>query len=923
MEKKFIEWDLPLKEISEQSKIEEGFIDGHPIMIHKWWAKRPLAATRVINFSTLKNLPDNEKKRHEIYNLIEKISPWKAVKEGNNQHVKRARELIEKEWDEKPRILDPFAGRGIISLEALRFGCEVHTMDYNPVAVLMEKALVEWPQKFNFEIPKTDRNLDKSEGQEKLDFFNSEGQRDQGKTNFFKYMINKWGEKLYKKTQDEIEKYYPEENNNSKPIGYFWVRTIPCQNPSCSAEIPLVKRFWLSNKKNKKIAYKPIIDKENEKVDFKILKDENLNREISNGFDPKEETVSSGNAECLICGQITDSSRTKELAKNGKMNQRLLAVVYQNPEGRGKKYRLANKRDKKVFEKAKRELKKKIDNWDGLENPLPNEKIPNDPATMWVTLYGIEKWREIYNDRQLLINLTFIENLKEIYYQIKEECKELNIEKYGVEVEGATKAIVGSLSLVADMIFAYCNTLTRWKSSSEAIMHVYSRKALPLLWDFIETNPFSGSTGSFESRFKYFCKSIDFAAKTSEEPSIVRKGSATDLPYEDNSFDAILTDPPYYDNCPYAYLSDLFYVWLKRAIGEFFPNLFSTPTSPKSKEIIADKFTGGKTEEFFERELSKSFQQLHRVLKDNGIASIVYAHKTTSGWETLLNSLISSGFVVTASWPLHTEMKSRLRSAASASLSSSIYMVCRKTNRDELGFWKDIKPQIKERVEEKLQQFWNKGIVGGDFFISAIGPGMEIYSQYENVERYSGEEVTTLDLLKYVRSLTTDFVVNSLLKEASTTEVDSASQFYLAYRWTYLDNKVEFDDARRIASGMGIEVDEFSGKHGFVKQARKYTSVLGPQDREEVEKIDNMVDVMHKCVLLWDEGKQDEIKRLLSETGYGEKPAFWQFCQAVAETLLNGNKEKQLLEGFLTGKDKYSKSSKEDEQTGLDQFGGA
>jgi len=288
----------------------------------------------------------------------------------------------------------------------------------------------------------------------------------------------------------------------------------------------------------------------------------------------------------------------------------------------------------------------------------------------------------------------------------------------------------------------------------------------------------------------------------------------------------------------------------------------------------------------------------------------------------MLNSLVNSGFHVTASWPIHTEMKSRLRGAHSAALASSIYMICRKTEREKLGFWKDIKPQIKERVEKKLHQFWNKNIVGGDFFISAIGPGMEIYSQYENVERYSGEEVTTLDLLEYIRSITTDFVVNNLLKDASPTEVDSASQFYLAYRWTYLDNKVEFDDARRIASGMGIELNNFSGKNGFVKQARKYTSVLGPQDREEVEKINNMVDVMHKCVLLWDEGKQDEIKQLLSDTGYGEKPAFWQFCQAAAETLLNGNKEKQLLEGFLTGKDKYSKSSKDDEQKGLDQFGG-
>ncbi len=325
--------------------------------------------------------------------------------------------------------------------------------------------------------------------------------------------------------------------------------------------------------------------------------------------------------------------------------------------------------------------------------------------------------------------------------------------------------------------------------------------------------------------------------------------------------------------------------------------------------------------------LSRSFDEIYRVLKQNGVATIVYAHKTTEGWETLLNSLVNAGFVVTASWPIHTERRGRLRAAASAALASSIYMVCRKAERESVGFWKDIQPQIKEKVEQKLQQFWNEGIAGGDFFISAIGPGMEIYSRYERVERYSGEVVTTKDLLTFIRSITTDFVVNRLLKDASAAQIDKESQFYLAYRWTYLDNKVEFDDARKIASGMGVELSELSDRYGFVKLTRKYARLLGPHERDEIKELTTVVDVMHKCARLWKEGNHDAIEELLASTGQGGNAAFWQYCQAIAETLLAGSKEKQLLEGLLVGKKRYMSGAstlkeKEPEQKNLDTFMG-
>jgi putative DNA methylase len=275
----------------------------------------------------------------------------------------------------------------------------------------------------------------------------------------------------------------------------------------------------------------------------------------------------------------------------------------------------------------------------------------------------------------------------------------------------------------------------------------------------------------------------------------------------------------------------------------------------------------------------------------------------------MLNGLVKSGFVVTSSWPIHTESVTRLRAAASAALASSIYMVCRKIERQPLGFWNELQPVIQARVEEKLAQFWQAGIAGGDFFISAIGPGMEEYSRYQRVETYDGETVGIDQLLFFIRKVATDFLVNHLLKGAAGGSIDKEAQFYLTYRWTYLDNKVPYDDARKIASAEGVDLARLWAKGGFVNKGGANIQVLGPRKRGEVKEIKNMVDALHRACQLWEKGRKAELTQLLGHTGYGQNAAFWQFGQAIAECLLNGNKEKQLLEGLLIGREEYMAAS--------------
>jgi len=395
--------------------------------------------------------------------------------------------------------------------------------------------------------------------------------------------------------------------------------------------------------------------------------------------------------------------------------------------------------------------------------------------------------------------------------------------------------------------------------------------------------------------------------------------SATSLPYPNNFFDAVFTDPPYYDNVPYSYLSDFFYVWLKRTIGDLYPDLFSTPLTPKSKEVIAelpllrgmDKekakkvVEGIKRSEDFELMLKKSFQEIHRVLKPNGIATIVYTHKSTSGWEVLINSLLDSGLVITASWPIHTEMKARLRAKESAALASSIYFVAKKIERKETGWYNEVKEEIKKHIYEKLERLWQEGISGADYFISAIGSAIEIFGKYKKVMDFEGNIIRADKLVDFVREIVTDYAVRQILHNGIAGELSPLTRLYLLWRWTYQEAKAHFDDARKLAQSTGIDLAKEWNK-GFIKKDKGFIKILGPHERDikEFKNQKELIDVLHSALILWKEGKRKDMKEVLRNSGFGQKDAFYRVAQAISETLPLESKEKKLLDGFLSGKER-------------------
>jgi putative DNA methylase len=455
------------------------------------------------------------------------------------------------------------------------------------------------------------------------------------------------------------------------------------------------------------------------------------------------------------------------------------------------------------------------------------------------------------------------------------------------------------------------SVLCRVIPQTEAIGFTFTRQALPMLWDYIEMNPLTHPSG-WSALLEDSISNIAHLTciPPMEDLPQVQHGSATALHTRTTSFDAVLTDPPYYDNVPYSDLSDFFYVWLKRTLGDLYPELFATPLTPKSEEMVADASKAGGMENAmrrFEEMLTQAFREIHRVLKPDGIAVIVFAHKTTEAWETVINALLEAGLYMTASWPIHTEMQARLRAQESAALASSIYMVCRKRTTSEVGEYPTVRREIEARVRQKLTQFWEEDIRGADFFMSAIGPAVEAFGKYARVEKLSGEPVTVAELLEYVRKVVAEFALERVLGSAQLGGVDAPTRFYLLYRWTYKHARVLFDEARKLAQSVGVELTTLWDSGGLVERQREYVRVPTPLERARSAnfarrtKFETMIDALHYAVWLWDQNERKRLQDHLSVT-YGSSETFWQVAQAIAEVLPEGDKEKQLLQGLLYGR---------------------
>lgn len=945
-DRRIIEVEMPLTKISEHSAREKSIRHGHLSTLHIWWARRPLAACRAAIFAALVPQPDDPKEAKKMQNFIASLANWdnsidSAGAVGNkaaHNYIKDARAYIKKAFpDRAPRVLDPFSGGGAIPLEALRLGCETYAFDLNPVAHIIQLATLVYPQKYA----------------------HRPGPYDEKPGATLIGDVQRWGTWVLDKAREEIGDLYPKDDSSANTVAYLWARTITCPRPDCAVPVPLIRQTWLARKPGRMSAYKIEANGPGSEIRYTVVGPVKSASDFD--FDPGVGSTRGGTAVCPCCGTPLGEKYIKDEAVKGRMSDQMVAVVWES--AKGKLYRSVRREDVEAFHQATKRLQQLEDRYDPLSgelSPVPDEPFALNSRYAVPPLYGLDTFGKLFNPRQALALATFVRFVREAYAEIVQQTGDGEY----------ANAITTYLALTLDRLVNRCSVVCTWHNGAkyELVNHVFARQAIPMVWDYPEVNPFNASSGGWEGAGEWITRYIEYGAATAQHFADVRRGSATKLPFEDGFFDAVITDPPYYDNVPYSDLSDFFYVWLRRTLGDLYPTVLATPLTPKEQEITQDP-SKHKSKADFERMLGSAFAETARVLREDGICVVVYAHKAISAWETLVAALLNAGLTVDGSWPFSTEMANRLRGQNSAALASSIFLVCRKRKVDAgIGIAGDVRSAIEANVRERLDQFWAAGLRGADFFISAIGPATAAFSRYDSVRDLRGNEITVSTLLEWVQQTVADYALSRVFATAVQEQgdggkglgiVDDETRFYVLWRWTYdhvvsvvgatgengngakkktgplaplpeaeevgdgdpeggegasaggkadKKKKIPFGDAHLMATALGADINALI--HRFqILEGRSDVQLLSAADRAEriadfgERRADGsrppLIDVLHRCELLWAANMGDELADYLSEFDPDEREALRRVAQALIDVLPRGDLEKQRLEGFL------------------------
>ena len=941
MPRRLIEEAFPLKKVSKDSKHEKNVRHGHISTLHIWPARRPLAACRAVTIATLLPDPEDappkmkeeytrlsgsplpEKQRDYLCNdLIASLTRWGDenghadwdTKDNMGRWLNKlriARDLILMAYDgHPPEVLDMFAGGGAIPLEAMRLGCEVTASDYNPVAWFLLKCTLEYPQRLAGKTaPLPDLNLDEKPNLEKEDLADH---------------VRLWGQWVLENARKELVQYYPVVDSKLT-VAYLWARTIPCQDPKCGATIPLLKTLWICKKAEKTLKDTP---ENRNRLDFlRLKKRKNQTKVIINAkralkFHPDSKTkrvrfeifapknvddvgnsaMSDTTATCPFCGSQQPKDYIKRCGHEDKLKVQMTVVVYQAEYG--KEYRSPSSEEIGAAEISEEALEAIVD---GIPHMMPNESLPKSDTSgagraFTVPLYGFKKWSDLFTDRQLLALMTFVKWTR----MVKTEIQKFDYSSDWLEV------IDRYLAININRLACYSSILSIWGISRECQGQTFSRYALPITWDFSEINPFSESTGDFLGGLDWIQRFLGHALKIRNNcaPRIIQQPSGT---LKCQHVDAIITDPPYYDAIPYADLSDFFYVWLRRSIGDQFPNIFANPLTPKSAELIqhSGRFDGDNeaAKGFYEDGMAESFRIAHESLSEDGLMVTVFAHKDPNAWETLTAAMIQAGLVVTASWPINTEMQGGLR-VSRASLASSIWLVCRKRPaKAKVGRYSEVKREMQYRITERLRYFWDEGIRGPDFVWAAIGPALESYSSHKEVKRMDGQVFTVTEFLTEVRRIVTDFALGQILHGASTEALDEWTRYYLMHKDYFGVENAPVGECILLAQGYGVALDDLrAAQTGFLKKVSSGSALklLGHAERTS-DRIGHahtsgripMIDMIHRAMKLWDAGESAQINAYFHEHGLQENALFKAVVQALIETSPQGNSERSLLETLI------------------------
>lgn len=848
--KRLAEVDFPIAEVGAHALAEKARRMGTPHQLHLWWAWRPLASSRAMLLGLLwpdpcdplcpvlfkdqarKRLrkvggcnPGNtdEDLRKALLRFIANFANWTNAAQITYLEVARA--LVSAAYAsadastyEPPLVVDPFAGGGSIPLEALRIGCEAFASDLNSVACLILKAKL-------VDIPRDGPQL--AEGLRQL------------------------GGEIKNRADQDLSDLYPMDSGGATPIAYLWARTVSCESPNCGAEVPLVRSFWLCKKAKRKRALRIQVQRpkgEAPRLEFEVFEPQ-ADDEVPRG------TVMRAKATCVACGAVLSPERVRSqlvsqrggadvaFDENGRRRggARMLAVVLLKQGEAGRHYRLPAKGDYEAVWEAQQRLARLIGDWTsgGKQGlcPVPDEPLPPIGTLGFrVQRYGMSQWRDLFTARQLVSLVTLARHARSVGAKPEHELLALSISKLAERN----------------------NSICDWMVDVECPGHLYTQQVVPPAWDFAEAAPLGGSSGSFELTVDSTATNAVACHTFQSRCGTVSQVDAAELQLPDESVDIYFTDPPYYDAVPYSDLSDFFFVWLKRMFVDHpllcDPFDIHNPLTPKDREVVQDAskcFNGAtKNAGFFEARMALAFQQGCRVLKHDGLGCVVFAHKTTEGWEALLAGMIGGGWVITASWPIATERSARMRARDSAALESSVHLICRPRPKDaEVGDWADVLRQLPRRVGDWMERLQGEGVRGADLVFACIGPALETFSRFARVETADGREVALAEFLEKVWEVVGRSALSQVLgtsearaRNGAVGAVEEDARLTALFLWTLqatdTDEELEgdeeddaadeeaesgssgkakgftlvFDVVRRFAQPLGIDLPKWEGR---------------------------------------------------------------------------------------------------------------
>ncbi len=823
--KKLIEVALPLDAINAASAREKSIRHGHPSTLHLWWARRPLAAARAVIWSSLvddpsshpEEFPTEEEQaaeRERLFGILEKLVVWEN---SNDERVLAAAkaEIRKSMGDDLPPLLDPFAGGGAIPLEAQRLGLEAYAQDLNPVAVTINKAMIEIPPLFAGS-PSVNPDARRREGMESWEGNN-------GLAGDVEYYGNWMKDEAACRIGDLYPKVkLPAEQGGGEAtvIAWLWARTVKCPNPACGHEAILVRSFDLSKKKGKKWHVEPCC--EGGEVRF----------EVAPGKATREGTVNRKGATCIHCGAPVSFDHVREESREGRMGAKLMAVV---AEGKGGRIYIAPDETQVAAADVP------------MPEDYPQGKLAYYPGHLNTNVYGLDEFWKLFTNRQLTALTTFSALVAEAQAKAEADAAAAGLPDDGVGLDDGGRgaraygeAVGVYLANLVDQLANHNSSICSWHTGNTQLRNVFARQAIPMTWDYAESNPFCNSSGCFDNLFVRMVEAFEGLPRDANCCGHARQFDAQ----SDNGMRGIMvsTDPPYYDNIGYADLSDFFYVWLRQSLRKTYPKLFSTMLVPKHEELVATPYRENRgkqgARDFFEEGMFSTFRQVYEYAREDVPVTIYYAFKqsetetandveatASTGWETMLSAIIRSGFSITGTWPMRTEMGSRMIASGTNALASSIVLVCRKRPGEApMGTRRDFVGALKRELRPALDKLRGCNIAPVDLAQSAIGPGIGVYSRYSQVLEADGGPMTVRSALQLINQ-----EVDAYFSDQDG-ELDRESRFCVELYTQCAFNDIRFGEADVLARAKNVSIEGLADK-GLLAAAKGNVRLL---TREEI-----------------------------------------------------------------------------------------